>query len=945
MAQPPAAESPGGGPPATFAALLRRLRTEAGLTQEELAAAATLSVRSVSDLERGVNLTARRDTARLLAGALNLAGPARKAFEAVATGRAEATSFPVVPQVGGFPGDVAPGGSLAAVELVPGAAGATRTLPRDIASFTGRESELERLAGAADRSAGVVGIHAIGGMAGVGKTALAVHVAHQLADRFPDGQMFLPLHGHTPGQHPVNPEDALASLLLTAGVAAAQIPPGLEARMALWRDHLAGKQLLLLLDDAVGSEQVRPLLPGSAGSLVLVTSRRHLTALEDVEAISLDILPPDEAAGLLVRLAGRPGLDSRDAAVAEIIRLCGYLPLAVGMLARQLHHHPSWTPADLATDLATERDRLELMAAENLSVTAAFDLSYQDLTQHEQRFFRHMGLHPGPDIDVYAAAALADIELPAARRLLTALYDQYLLSEPVRGRYRPHDLIREHARTLVAGDPAADRDAALTRLFDYYLATARSADRHLVLRTFAVAPGMSVTPPAQTPDLATSEQAAAWMTAERLNLHAVVGYAAAQGQPGYAIALPAAMNGFLRAQHYWHEALGLHRTAAQAARQTGDRRAEADALTDLAHLEDLTADYTAAVASLTRALAIFGDLGHRAGQAEVLQQLGEVQRLTGDYPAAAASLTRALGIYRDLGHRLGEADALHELGSVRYRTGDLAAAMAANEEALEIYRVLGYQRGEAWTLNSLGITQYKTGDYQAAEASLSRALDLQRQVGNRLGQANTTYELGTVKRLTGDYPAAITSQQQALQLYRDLGYRRGEANVLTELGTVRCLMGDHPTAAAHHEQAFELYRGIGDRLGEGIALNGLGVVQQLTGDHRAAGASLAQALELFRDLGERSSEGEVLGYLGELSLAAGSVAEARDRFEQALAIATSVATPPEQARALEGIGRCHLRDRHVDEASDYLGQALEIYQRLGSPAAERVRQALREHGR
>jgi transcriptional regulator with XRE-family HTH domain len=271
-------------PPVTFAGLLRKLRTEAWLTQEELAEAAGLSPRSISDLERGVNLTARKDTARLLADALHLLGPARAQFEAVARGRA-------------VPGWAETGGG--------GATAALRTLPRDITSFTGRQRELQDLVDMAAGSGGLVGIHAIGGMAGIGKTAFAVHAAHRLADRFPAGQIFLPLHGHTPGQRPVEPGDALASLLLTAGVAAAQIPLGLEARMALWRDRLAGQQLLLVLDDAASSDQVRPLLPGVGGCLVLVTSRRHLTALDDARAISLDTLPPGEAAALLARLAGR----------------------------------------------------------------------------------------------------------------------------------------------------------------------------------------------------------------------------------------------------------------------------------------------------------------------------------------------------------------------------------------------------------------------------------------------------------------------------------------------------------------------------------------------------------------------------------------------------------------------------------------------------------------
>ena len=286
-------------------------------------------------------------------------------------------------------------------------------------------------------------IHVIGGMPGVGKTTFAVHVAHRLAPLFPDGQIFMALRGHTPGQQPVDPADALASLLLTAGIGASCIRPDLDARAAMWRDLLAGKHMLLLLDDASGHEQVRPLLPGMTGSLVLITSRRHLTALDDARAISLErSLTTEEAAGLLVRLASRPGLKPSDPAVRQIVALCSCLPLAVAMLARQLHHHPAWTAASLAVELAASRDRrLELNSCRKYSVAAAFDMSYRDLEEGQQRTFRMLGLHPGAEVDAYSAAALTGVSLASARSDLEALYDQHLLQRTRSGSLsipRPH---------------------------------------------------------------------------------------------------------------------------------------------------------------------------------------------------------------------------------------------------------------------------------------------------------------------------------------------------------------------------------------------------------------------------------------------------------------------------------------------------------------------------
>jgi class 3 adenylate cyclase/tetratricopeptide (TPR) repeat protein len=803
-------------------------------------------------------------------------------------------------QVAGLQADFPP------LRTVPGGvAAATRTLPRDLASFTGRQRELGELVEAAAAASGVVGIHAIGGMAGVGKTALAVHAAHRLAGRFPAGQIFLPLHGHTPGQQPVDPADALASLLLTAGVPPAQIPAGLEARMALWRYRLAEKQLLLILDDAASSEQVRPLLPGNGGSLVLVTSRRHLTALDDATAISLDTLPPQEAAGLLVGLAGRAGLGPDDPAVAEITRLCGYLPLAVGMVARQLHHHPAWSPAGRAAELAAAVDRLGLLATENVSVAAAFDLSYADLAGDQQRLFRLLGLHPGAEFDAYAAAALGGTDLGAARRGLEALYDQYLLAEPAAGRYRMHDLLREHARALADRfDLDGDRDGAITGLLDYYQYTAARSDALIARQTRPALVPTHGTVPAAIPALGRHEQALAWARAERANLFACLDHAAATGQHARVTTLTAGLAGLLRRDGPWTGAVTRHTAAVQAARYLGDQLSQARALNDLGVVRRLTGDYPAGTQALEQALDIYRDLDDPLGQANTLTDLGIVRLATGDHPAAAQSLEQALDIYRDLDDRLGQANALRELGLMRLTTDDYPAAAQALEQALGIYGDLGDRLGQANALISLGDVRTATGDYPAAAQAHERALGIYGDLGDRLGQANTLRHLGAVRRLTGNYPAAAQALVQALSIYRDLGSRLGQANTLRNLGAVRQLTGDYPAAAQALEQALSIYRDLGNRGGEAATLNERGTLHRVSGDLAQAEGCHQHALDLARQ--RRSSWDE--------------------------------------AHALSGLGRCALAVGQATQARVLLRQALEIFQRIGAAEAAEVSAELQALG-
>jgi tetratricopeptide (TPR) repeat protein/transcriptional regulator with XRE-family HTH domain len=859
--------------PVSFAPLLRGLRVKAGMTQEELAESAGVSPRSVSDLERGAVSTPQKDTVRLLAQALQLSGSALVEFEVAARGH-------VIPRAGGR-----------------GPAAATRTLPRDIASFTGRRHELNALADAVAGAGGVVSIHAIGGMPGVGKTAFAVHAAHALAGRHPGGQVFLPLHGHTPGRPPVSPADALASLLLTIGVPAGQIPADLEARAGLWRDRAARRRLLLVLDDAADSEQVRPLLPGAGGSVVLITSRRRLTALDDATTISLDTLPPDEAAELLVRLAVRPGLSSSDPGVREIIRLCGCLPLAIAMVARQLYHHPAWTVADRAAELAAAVDRLAHLATENLSAAAAFDLSYQDLTAAQQRLFRRLAVHPGTHVDAYAAAALDGTGLTATRQGLEALYEHYVLAEPAPGRYRMHDLIAEHAAALTARfDPAGDRLRAAGRLLDYYQHLAALAEALICDETRpARGPTVGAVPPA-VPVLGDAEQALAWLRTERASLLACLDQVTATGQHARVVDLTAGLASLLLRDGPWDEAITRHAAAIQAAQETGDR----------------------------------------PGRAAALTELGDLRHATGDTRNAVRDLNEALGIWRTLGDRVGEARALRRRGSVRSTMGDLAGAVEDLQAAIDIAEDIGDRRAKAWAQAQLAEAHERTADYAIAARELGEALNHYRDAGDRWRQAQCLHQLGDVRARTGDYPAAERDLQEALHIYRDMGDKPSQAATLNYLGRVRLEIDDELTAARHLQEALEIHRDIGHLAGQAVSLGYRGRLHVRRGEYPAAAEHLHEALEIFREIGDRGSEAGVLNDCGTLNMTRGELNDARSYHQQALGIARQIGDPRGEATALAGLARCDRAAGNVAAAVTGFRQALAIFQRTGAAESARV---------
>jgi tetratricopeptide (TPR) repeat protein len=686
------------------------------------------------------------------------------------------------------------------------------SLPPDMAMFTGRKEELDRITAAVTQTvgaSGVVAIHAIDGMPGVGKTALAVHAAHLLRDRFPDRQLFIDLHAHTPGQDPLIPQAALAGLLSAVGVDARYLPEDLDGRAGLWRDRMAGQRALLVLDNAAGSAQVVPLLPGGEGCLVLVTSRRHLGDLPGAAVpLLLETLPPDQAQEMFTRLAPRAA-DGPAAAVAELTELAGYLPLAISLLARVYARHPAWTLADLA---AETRASMLTLAAERNSVAAAFEVSYRYLAPGQQEFFRRLGLHPGTTIDAYAAAALSGTGLPDAAGQLDALQGEGLLTEAGYRRYGMHDLIRRYARDLAAADPVADREQALDQLLDYYQHTAAIAEAFLARSSPALAPAA---PLAALPDLPDHARALAWARAERASLLACLDHATGTGQQARVVALTAAVATLLRLDGPWSDAIARHAGAVQAARHLGDRR----------------------------------------GQAGGLTNLGTVRRLAGDYPGAAQALEAALGLYRDLGDRPGQAGALSELGTVWRQTGDCPGAAQALEAALGLYRDLGDRLGQANTLLYLGLVWRQTGDYLGAAQVLNQALSLHRDLGVRRGQANALLYLGAVRLLTEDFPGAAQALEAALGLYRDLGDRGGEVEALNEAGSLHRLRGDLSAAGTCHRQALDLAREFSSSWDEAHALAGLGRCALAAGRAADAEASLRQAREIFQRTGAAEASG------------------------------------------------------------------------------------------
>ncbi|HEV2373250.1 MAG TPA: tetratricopeptide repeat protein [Streptosporangiaceae bacterium] len=730
-------------------------------------------------------------------------------------------------------------------------------LPATVRQFTGREPELATLTALTEEDGGAGGtvvISALSGTAGVGKTALAVHWAHRVAERFPDGQLYVNLRGFDPEQ-PMTADDALAGFLLALGVDARAIPAETDHRAARYRSLLAGRRVLVVLDNAGDTEQVRPLLPGTPGCLVVVTSRDSLAGLvarDGASRIDLDLLPLAEAVGLLRALIGGR-VDADHAAAAALAAHCARLPLALRVAAELAVAHPTVPLRELTDELADHQRRLDLLDAggdTRTAVRAVFSWSYQKLDPATARAFRLLGLHPGTDFDPYAIAALAGTTLESANRVLGTLSRAHLTQPVGPGRHGMHDLLRDYARHLTAGhDSDEERQTARTRLFDHYMDTAAAAmdtlfpaERHHL--PGAAVPAASLTAPVTHPDAALL-----WLDSELANLVAVAAHAAAHGWPSHTTRLAGILFSYLDLRCSFREATAIFTCARDAARLTGDRAAEQTAVARLGYTDWWQSRHEQAAEHFQQSLALCHETGDRASEARTLNYLGLLYLTQCRYRQAAEHFRQSLARCRETGNRTGESFTLSNLGIADTRLGRYEQANDHQQQSLALSREIGFRHGEANALTGLGFVEWRQGRYQQAAGHQQQALAIFRETGDRDGEATATSWLGSVELAQGRYQQAFDLHRQALAIFREISDRNGETMALNALGEALLATGQPGSARTQYNSALTLAEELGKKYEQARALDGLARACQAEGDHNQAIRHWQKALSLYSALG------------------------------------------------------------------------------------------------
>ncbi|MEV1172154.1 tetratricopeptide repeat protein [Nonomuraea sp. NPDC049784] len=901
---------------AAFGALVRTWRERALLTQEQLAARAGLNVRTVRRLETGELRRPRSSSLRSVAKALGLDAEELSLLTHAAS-----------------PGPERP----MPVRAVP------RQLPADVAAFVGRARELAF----ADeiRTAGTVVITAVDGMGGVGKTALAVHWAHRVADQFPDGQLYVNLQGYSSGP-PLSPMQALAMLLRALGVMAEQIPVELEEAAGLYRSLLAGKRVFVVLDNAHSAGQVRPLLPGSPGCMVVVTSRDRLTGLVATQGayqLTLDVLDPDEAVVLLTQLIGRERVAAEPEAVTALAQACGHLPLALRIAAANLIGRPEKSIGEYLVELQTG-DRLDGLTVAHdpqAAVRLTFDHSYHRLAPDRQRLYRLLGLVPGPEISVTGAAALANLEVEDARRALGKLVDAHLVQPRGRDRYGLHDLLRVYARQRAhLHEGQGQCHAALERLLEWYVGRVDAAAELLHPGTSGLLPPSAASAPSPPAFIDTSESAA-WLESELANLVATTLYAADHGPHPAAWRVADTLREYFWQRRPMVEWLLVAQAGLDAATVAGDVRAQVSSHLSLCLANRAAGRLQPARQHVATALTLARQIGWTTGQAAALGCRGVVMMLSGDFRQSADDLTQALKLYRHSGRLGGQADSLLDLGLAERELGRLHEAVAHHTEALRLYRQIGSRAGEATALGTLGEIDHDLGRLETARQHLTSALRVHQELGSRFSRAYFLRCIALADRDAGHTQEALAEAQDALRLAGEIGDPSSEAKACIILASIHLHLGHTQNAGDQYRQALKLAEQIAGRmfLQAGARLGLADVCLTLDQPHQALDHA-HHALGIAAPAELRLLQGNAHTTLATAYHRLDDYNQALTHAQQALELHRQTGHRFGAARALQVLG-CTLRDTDdLQTAIHRWQEALELFTDIGSPEANEIRRLL-----
>jgi DNA-binding SARP family transcriptional activator/tetratricopeptide (TPR) repeat protein len=768
------------------------------------------------------------------------------------------------------------------------------TLPPEPTAFVGRDTELGLLT---VEQGGTPAIAIIEGMPGVGKTALAVRAARLVSGQYPDGTLYLSLRSHDPGSRALDPGEALRRLLQMLPVPAAQIPDTIGECAALWRAQLSRRRAVVILDDAAGPDQIRPLLPVTGGSLILITSRRRLPDCPGASTLALDVLSVDEATTLFRQIAGQD--KARDAdKVAAIVGLCGRLPLAVQLTASRVAQDSPRDLGGLIEELSQSDARLGGTGAVSPEVMAVFDLSYRALEPDYQRFFRRLGLSPCASVSLPAAASLGGCTPAEAEKAVVTLLECHLLAPAPDERFRFHDLVRDYAAVRAArDDPETEQRQAVGRLLDYYLYTADRADR--VLYPFRRRMPVQVTQgPAAGPALGTQEDAAAWLESEWRNILQAARHAG---------------------KHEWKQKC-------------------ADLIHVLAEFMEITARWDEAIAAHTLALQAGRDLADPQRIAQASLALSAVLQQTGRHEAALPLAEEGAAMYQLLADRVGEADALDQIGLAHQRTARSREALAYFHEAWILYRATEYRRGVAVALSHSGIACWHLGRYPEADVHMREALSVYRDVGDRRGEAKALNNLGKMHLCNGQHRDALDAYHESLQIFGELGGAQNEAILFHNIGNVHYYKGSNPEGLAACRRALGIYRDIGDLPNEAEVLNDIGAIYQSAACYDEALIHHEKARLIAQEIGHLSQQLIALRKIADIHRGSGRSGEALDHYHTALALAREIGDPYQEGKVLEGIAESTLStQRQAYAARIAFRQALDIFERLGVPDAESAR--------